>query len=55
MIPTLFGVTFIVFIIVRAVPGDIADLIAGDFGAADPEAKAAFRKEFSLDDNIAPS
>lgn len=53
MIPTLFGVTFIVFIMVRAVPGDVVDLIAGDFGAADPEAKAALRKEFSLDDNIA--
>jgi len=53
MIPTLFGVTFIVFIMVRAVPGDVVDLIAGDFGAADPEAKAALRKEFSLDDNVA--
>lgn len=53
MIPTLFGVTFIVFIMVRAVPGDVVDLIAGDFGAADPAAKAALRKEFSLDDNVA--
>ena len=53
MIPTLFGVTFIVFIMVRAVPGDVTALIAGDFGASDPAAKAALRKEFSLDKNPA--
>lgn len=53
MIPTLFGVTFIVFIIVRAVPGDVLDIIVGEFGAATPETKEAIRKEFGLDGNIA--
>lgn len=52
MIPTLIGVSFVVFLIVRAVPGDIVDLIAGDFGAADPETKEALRKEFGLEGNI---
>lgn len=52
MIPTLIGVSFVVFLIVRAVPGDVVDLIAGDFGAADPATKEALRKEFGLEGNI---
>ncbi len=53
MIPTLFGVTFVVFVIIRAVPGDVIDLVIGEFGAADAETKEAIRKEFGLDGNIA--
>ncbi len=53
VIPTLLGVTFVVFLIVRSVPGDVAAIIAGDFGAADPEVKAAILEKFQLDDNIA--
>ncbi len=52
MIPTLLGVTFIVFVMVRAVPGDVIDLLTGDFGAASEETKEALRKEYQLDDNI---
>ncbi|MBI5949602.1 MAG: ABC transporter permease [Chloroflexi bacterium] len=52
MIPTLLGVTFVVFVMIRAVPGDIVTLIAGDYGAANPETKAALLKEYQLDDNI---
>ncbi len=52
MVPTLIGVSFVVFLIVRAVPGDVVDLIAGDFGAADPATKEALRKEFGLEGNI---
>lgn len=52
MIPTLLGVTFVVFIMVRAVPGDIATLILGEFGASDAAAKQAILKEYSLDDNV---
>lgn len=52
MIPTLLGVTFIVFAMIRAVPGDIAAVIAGDFGASDPEAREALLEEYQLDDNI---
>ena len=36
MIPTLLGVTLVVFTIVHAVPGDVVDQITGDYGAADP-------------------
>lgn len=53
MIPTLLGVTMIVFTIVRAVPGDVVDQITGEYGAGSPETKAALRKEYSLDGNIA--
>lgn len=53
MIPTLLGVSFVVFIMVRAVPGDVIDQILGDYGAGDTETKAALRKEYSLNGNIA--
>lgn len=53
MIPTLLGVTFVVFVMVRAVPGDVIDQILGDFGAGDKETKEALLKEYSLDGNIA--
>ena len=53
MIPTLLGVTFVVFMLVRAVPGDVIDQILGDYGAGDQETKAALREEYSLDGNVA--
>ncbi len=52
MIPTLFGLTFLVFAMVRLVPGDIVSLIAGDFGATSPEVRAAILSDFGLDQNI---
>jgi len=52
MVPTLIGVTFVVFLMVRAVPGDVIDQILGDYGAGDAETKEALRKEYSLDGNI---
>ncbi len=52
MIPTLLGVTFVVFVMIRSVPGDVVSLVAGDYGAADPAAKAAILKEYQLDDNV---
>lgn len=52
MLPTLFGLSVIVFIMVRIVPGDIVALIAGDYGATSPETKQAILKEFGLDENI---
>jgi len=52
-IPTLFGVTFVVFLLVRAVPGDVTAYLLGDYGASSPEVKAALKKEYSLDQNPA--
>ena len=51
MIPTLLGVTFIVFILVRSIPGDISIILSGPFGS-DPANRQAILKEFGLDDNI---
>ncbi len=52
MIPTLLGVSFVVFILIRSVPGDVADNIIGQFGAATAEQREAIHKEFGLDQNI---
>ena len=52
MIPTLFGLTFLVFIMIRLVPGDIVALIAGEFGATSPANRAAILADFGLDQNI---
>lgn len=52
MIPTLLGVTFIVFVMIRAVPGDVVAQIFGEFGAASPEVKEQIRKDFGLDGNV---
>jgi peptide/nickel transport system permease protein len=52
MIPTLFGLTFLVFAMVRLVPGDIVALIAGDFGATSEETRNAILADFRLDKNI---
>ncbi|MEE8421551.1 MAG: ABC transporter permease [Dehalococcoidia bacterium] len=51
-IPTLLGITIVVFVMVRAVPGDVVALIAGDFGSVPEETKQAMLKEFGLDDNV---
>jgi peptide/nickel transport system permease protein len=52
MIPTFLGVTLVVFLLVRSVPGDVTDLFLGDYGAQSAEQKAALKKEFGLDKNI---
>jgi peptide/nickel transport system permease protein len=52
MIPTLFGLTFLVFTMVRLMPGDIVALIAGDYGATSKETRDAILKDFKLDKNI---
>ncbi|MCA9847300.1 MAG: ABC transporter permease [Dehalococcoidia bacterium] len=52
MLPTLFGLSFLVFIMVRLMPGDIVALISGDYGSASEETRAAILKDFQLDANI---
>lgn len=46
-IPVILGVAFIVFAMIRLIPGDPAQLIAGQ--AATPELIAAIRKDLGLD------
>jgi len=46
-VPTLLGVVFLVFLMVRLAPGDPAVLLAGEF--ATPETLEAIRKRYGLD------
>ena len=52
MIPTLVGLSIVVFTMIRVVPGDVVALIAGDYGAVDPETKQAILADLNLDGNI---
>ena len=52
MIPTLLGLSIVVFTMIRVVPGDVVALIAGDYGAVDPETKQAILADLNLDGNI---
>ncbi|MSQ29739.1 MAG: ABC transporter permease [Dehalococcoidia bacterium] len=52
VIPTLFGVTMVVFMAVRFLPGDVVDQLSGEYGAASPEFRAQLVKQYSLDKNM---
>jgi peptide/nickel transport system permease protein len=52
MFPTLFGVTFLVFFMVRLYPGEITSVIGGDFGGISAETKNAILADFRLDKNV---
>jgi peptide/nickel transport system permease protein len=52
ILPTLLGVSFVVFAIVRLAPGDVITVISGDFGASNKESREALKKEYGLDKNI---
>ena len=50
MIPTLFGVAVLVFLLLRAMPGDIVELrMLMDGGQVSPEAIATERARLGLD------
>jgi len=50
LLPTLLGVTILVFLMLQLVPGTVVDQLFGaDSGAIAPEAKAAARALFGLD------
>jgi peptide/nickel transport system permease protein len=49
LIPVLFLVSVIAFSLVRLLPGDVLDILAGEEGSDDPEIRAAFIKEYGLD------
>lgn len=52
LIPTLFGVTVVVFLSVRFLPGDVVDQILGDFGNASPEIRAQLEEQYSLNNSL---
>jgi dipeptide transport system permease protein len=50
-IPTFFGITLLTFAMIRLIPGDPIELMAGERGI-DPERHAILRAEMGLDDPI---
>ncbi len=52
LVPTLIGMSIIIFTMVRLMPGDIVDELVGIDNQVTPEAKAELRRAFGLDDPI---
>src|SRR3954469_8758706 len=49
LVPTLIGVTILVFLMIRLIPGTVVDQLIGTEGRADESTKAAMRAFFGLD------
>ncbi|HMA70217.1 MAG TPA: ABC transporter permease [Xanthobacteraceae bacterium] len=49
MLLTLFGISVVIFVLLRIVPGDIADILFAAAGMIDPAEKAQIQKEIGLD------
>lgn len=52
LIPTLIGMSIIIFAMVRLMPGDIVDSLVGLDPTVTPEAKAELRHAYGLDDPL---
>ncbi|MCH9673770.1 MAG: ABC transporter permease [Gammaproteobacteria bacterium] len=52
MILTLVGMSILIFVMLRLVPGNIADILFDSAGFVDPEEKALIEKELGLDKPI---
>jgi len=52
LLPTLFGITFVVFAAVRFLPGDAIDQMTSDFGAASPEVRKQLEEQYKLSGSI---
>src|SRR5258708_11432820 len=53
MLVTLFGISVLVFVMLRLVPGNIADILFDAAGMINPAEKAQLEKELGLDRPIA--
>lgn len=49
MLLTLFGMSILIFLMMRLVPGNIADILVDSAGIIDPEQKANIERELGLD------
>ena len=52
MLPTLIGISIIIFALLRLVPGNIVDILFDSAGFVDPAAKAEIEAELGLDQPI---
>ena len=48
-IPTILAIVVLNFLLLHLAPGDAADVLAGEAGAATPEYMAQLRQNFGLD------
>jgi peptide/nickel transport system permease protein len=53
VVPVLFGIAALNFLILQVAPGDVVDVLAGEAGAATPEYMAELRRSFGLDQPLA--
>jgi peptide/nickel transport system permease protein len=53
VVPVLFGIAALNFLILQIAPGDVVDVLAGESGAATPEYMAELRRSFGLDQPLA--
>lgn len=49
ILPVVFGIALLNFLILQLAPGDVVDVLAGEAGAASPEFMAALRARYGLD------
>ena len=49
MLPTLFGISVLIFVLLRMVPGNIADILFAAAGMIDPAEKASLERDLGLD------
>src|SRR6185312_13333770 len=52
MVLTLFGMSVLIFVMLRLVPGNIADILVDAAGIADAKEKAKITRELGLDQPI---
>ena len=52
MLLTLFGISVLIFLLLRIVPGNIADILFSSAGMINPADKAQIEKELGLDQPI---
>ena len=52
MLLTLFGISVLIFVLLRIVPGNIADILFSSAGMINPADKAQIEKELGLDQPI---
>jgi peptide/nickel transport system permease protein len=53
MLATLFGISILIFVLLRIVPGNIVDILFDAAGMVDPADKASLQRELGLDQPIA--
>jgi peptide/nickel transport system permease protein len=51
-VPTIFGIIVLCFLLLQLMPGDVADVLAGESGSATEETLAAIRSRAGLDDPL---